>query len=360
MAGVAPRLWYDNLVQRAATVLAVSSELTSMPRGRLLFPLRSDIWRTATGWTVTAANNGIRTGGGDAFVAVGFYATGAALAAAIVAALEALNPTPIWACTYDAGTHKFTISADVAFTLLFGSGLPESIHTDLGFATTDTGSATSHTAGSASYQSRHWVHADLGSALAFTVAAVINHNLSTAGTIRLDADATSMVSQGIDSPSIDFQQALPGDAEMRQAYFASESKRYARFVITDVQNPAGFAELGIAFLGTYLDLAGFAPEVSDLSEPLSESTFAVQGADFHTKRQKRRGWQVRFQSRTPAERAALQAVEDLLGAGGKCFFDFDSADPDIRYVILPALNFTSAETDPVTWDLEMPLREALG
>ena len=368
MAGVAPRLWYDNLVQRAATLLAVSSELSSMPRGRLLFPLRSDAWRSAGPWViVTGVNDRIdfdRAGVKVATIAAGIYTTAASLCEAIRVAMEAADSTPVWASNYSSGTtFKFTINtSSETFILKFSSGANKdrSVAIDIGFAETDTGSANTQTGGLASYQSRHWVHVDLGATLAFTVAAVINHNLSTGGTIRIDGHTATMVAMGLQSTTPGFTQVLAGDATMRQAYFASQSKQFARFVISDVQNPVGFAELGIAFVGTYLDLRGFATDVSDTSEPLSESTFAVQGADFHTKRQKRRGWMVAFRSRTAAEKVLLQAVEDLVGAGGHVFFDFDSAASQIRYVILPGLDFKSIETDPPTWDLDMPLRESLG
>ena len=74
----------------------------------------------------------------------------------------------MWACSYDSGTGKFTISSDIAFVLLCGSGanLATSVFKSLGFIQSgstgsDTGSATSQTASFTSYQSTHFVGIDL-------------------------------------------------------------------------------------------------------------------------------------------------------------------------------------------------------
>src|SRR6185503_2128461 len=99
----------------------------------------------------------------------GTYTTGSALATAIVAALEAEDATPVWACAYNPTTHTFTLSADLAHTLLWSTGAnaTKSIGRDLGFDTSaDDASATSHTADVASYQSRHALYFDLGSSQA--------------------------------------------------------------------------------------------------------------------------------------------------------------------------------------------------
>jgi len=269
--------------------------------------------------------------------------------------------------TYDAGTKKLTIAratGTAAVVLKFGDGanLVSSVHPDLGYTDGNKTGLTSYTAENVSFQSRHWLHADLGSALSFQVGAIINHNLPAAGSIRLDGHTASMLTSGLAAaPGGAFTQTLPGDSELRHAYFASQSKRYLRLVLSDVQDPTGFAEIGIAFVGPYVALDGFATEVTDEHEPLSDVAYALNGAHFQTQRQARRGWRLAFPSRDEAERELLLALQDIVTIGRAFFFDFDSANPQIRYVFLDRmLAFKSVETDPVTWDLEMRLPEALG
>jgi len=372
MPGVLPRIFYFNVIQQAETVLVPSSELTAMPRGRLKFPLRSDVWRTLSGWTFKDPNKRLDfTEDGNARVAtvvLNTYSVGADVATQAQSAMNAApGVTNTYTVTYDGGTQKFTIARSTGTAVLvlkFGDGanLASSIHPDLGFTDTNKTGGTSYTAEQVSYQSRHFIHADLGQEFDLAVGAVINHNLLPAGTIRLDVHSSSMLTSGLGSaPGGAFSQVLQGDASLRHAYFASESKQFVRLVISDVQNPAGYGEIGIAFVGPEAILVGFSPDVTDDREELSEIAYAVNGANFQTERQTRRGWTVLFASRDDADKVALVQIQDAVKVGRPFFFDFDFADPDIRYVFLDSgLAFTSAETVPVTWDVEMRLREALG
>lgn len=365
---VAPRLFYLNLFQASTTVLVPSSEQASLPRANLLDQLRSRVWRTKVGWVIVAGVNDRidfnRGGVKSATIAAGYYATSAALCAAIVAALEAADATPVWASTY--AVSKFTISSDLAFVLLWFSGANKaaSVAYDIGFAETDTGSATSQTGSQLSYQSRHFLHADFGSSLSSRFVAVINHNLSAAGVMRLDVNATSMLATGFGAAVTQSQNLtgdIAGDTSTLRAYFTPVGGRYARLVISDGTNPSGYAEIGIAYLGDYLALTSFAPEVTDDREELSSIAIAINGAHFQNERQTRRGWSLNFHNRSVSEKAALITVAAVLKIGKPFFFDFDSNVPQIRYVFLDrGLSFKSTEADPVAWDLEMRLSEALG
>ncbi len=329
------RLLVTNRVMATATVLSASSAATGSPISRLKDQLRSKTWRSAVGWTIVlGVSDKIdfnRGGVKAATVAAGTYATGAALATAIVTALEAADATPVWACSYDAGTKKFTISSDLAFTLLFGTGtnLTKSIHIDLGFATADTGSATSQTAGSVAYQSRHAITADLGAAMSITAAIVINHNAGAGGTFTFQADAASLAAVGYgDAATPDFSQVLSGDASIRIAFFSDPNRRYLRLLITDVQNALGYSEIGVWFAGPYTEPAkGFAQGWGKAPESLNEVTVAISGAHFLDLKTERPIWTpIRWNARTAAARDALMTAFGTVPKGSNFFFAFDAVD----------------------------------
>jgi hypothetical protein len=118
------------------------------------------------GWNIVAGKNDKidfnRGGVKVATITAGSYTTGAALAAAVVTAMTAADGGATWTCSYAANT--FTVGANLAFVLLFGSGtnLATSAAKELGFAVSDTGSATSQVAGNVSNHTREWVDIDLG------------------------------------------------------------------------------------------------------------------------------------------------------------------------------------------------------
>ncbi len=343
MAGI-PRLCVTNRIQATATVLTASSAATGSPVSRLKDQLRSKSWRSAVGWTVGTPNAKIdfnRGGVKVATVASSTYATGALLAAAIVTALEAADATPVWACSYDAGTKKFTISSDLAFTLLFASGanLATSVHIDLGFATTDTSSAITHTADSVAYQSRHAITVDLGAAASINAAIVINHNAGSGGTFTFQADVASLAAVGYsDAATPDFSQVLSGDASIRIAFFSDPNKRYLRLFVSDVQNALGYSEVGIWFAGPYTQpTVSYSIGFAKTWEELSEVTVAISGAHFQDEKARRPSWGLQWSEVPEADRAALAAAFALVPKGRCFFFSFDAVTipTDTEYVFVP-------------------------
>lgn len=336
------RLAVTNRIQATVTVLAASSSSTGSPVSRLKDQLRSKTWRSATGWVITAANNVIdfnRGGVKSAGIGYGSHATGASLAVAITAALELADPTPAWTCTYDAGTKKFTIGSDLAFTLLFGTGanLATSVHLDIGFTSTDKGSATSQVAENASYQSRHAITADLGAAASVTAAIVINHNAGAGGTFTFQADAASLAAIGYgDTSTPDFSQVLAGDTNIRLAFFSDPNRRYLRLLINDVQNALGYSEVGIWFAGPYTQPAvNYAISFGKKWDELSEVTVSIAGAHFQDEKPRRPTWEIQWSGVPEADRAAVAAAFALIPRGRCFFFCFDTTSPtDTEYVYL--------------------------
>lgn len=308
----APALY--NLAIASSTAITASSYQTALPPAFLRDALPTKRWRSATGWNIVAGFNDRidfnRSGVKVATITPGNYVSGAALAAAIVTALEAADAPPVWACSYNVGTRKFTISSDLAFTLLFGTGanLTRSVAPDLGFAVADTGSSTTFTGGSATFHSREWLLFDLGSAQAFTVGIAFGHNLGTGGTITLKAKAAADVWV---APS--FTQVLTSDdlAGKRSAFFASQSFRYVLLQFDDTGNSNGYTELGIAHAGTYWEPGrGYQPGANRQAVPLSVVVRGDQGALQIARRPSPKVLALIFSGLSRTDRDTYQAIED--------------------------------------------------
>lgn len=362
MAGV-PRLMVTNRVQAPTSTLAASSAATGAPVSWLRDQLRSKAWRSATGWViVTGLNDRIdfdRSGVKVATLTAGTYATGAALAAAIVTALEAADATPVWACSYSGSTFKFTLSSDVSFTLLWSSGANTltACHKELGFAVTDTGSATSQVGASAAYTSRHWVRADLGSGLGVQAGIVINHNSGASGTYTLQGNA----SDAWTAPSV--SQVLAGDATIRVAFLgALQTYRYWRLLIDDCGNALGYGEVGVWFAGPYTQPSiSYAIGFEKSWEELSEVTVAVGGAHFQDERARRPQWSLAWSEAPSSDRAALAAAFALVPLGRCFFFAFDAATTptDTEYVFISE-GVGERLTAGIYYDVPVKLAGALG
>jgi len=322
------RLLDTNLAQLAATIISASSQ----DPGFLVTKLRDQslgaTYRSLLGWTVVAGFNDKidfnRGGVKVATITPGNYPTATLYAAAVVAALTAADANT-WTCTYSATTFKFTIGGAAAFTLLFSTGtnVATSAHLDLGYTSTDKGSATSQVAENVAYQSRHYLLFDLGSALAVTAGVLRNHNSGTGGTYTLYGKSSNnpWVTPGAGPTT------LAGDADIRLAYFGSSSMRYWAIVINDVQNSLGYAEVGIAAPFTYRQ-PSFCISVNfdEQQDDRSALGFALSGASYQTRRQRQRGWSVEWAEMPLADQVILDAW-GLASPRGSCFFfSFDAVD----------------------------------
>jgi len=316
MAAVTPRFLHDNLAILAATVIDASSEVSTLPPGRLRLATPTDVWRSKTGWNIVAGFNdkmdfNFNAGGADvATLTAGNYATGALMAAQIVTALEAADSAPVWTCTYDSGTKLFTIGADGNFVLLFltGANLAASVGPDLGYDVEDTASGTSAVADDAVYKSREWIRFDLGAAAAYTSGYVLGHNLGASHTVKLLGKSASDV---WDTPGN--SQTLAGDdlANKRILFFASQSYRYLLVLFEDQGNSAGFTEAGVVFAGTYDQLArGVEPGAVRRGVLLAPMVRGLGGAIFKETRNNPKTLTQSFRYLTRADVDTYQAMED--------------------------------------------------
>lgn len=327
---VIARFLHTNSVLASATSLSASSADSAHPVSWLRNALLAKPWRSKLGWTIVAGFNDKidfnRGGVKSATIAAGTYVTGADLAAAIVSALEAADATPVWACSYVGGI--FTISSDLAFTLLWSSGANKatSCAPDIGFAYTDTASATSHAAASAAYQSRHYVGFDFGSALSPLAFAVRGHNASGGSTFTVGKSAASVL--GAATSTVDTAVTTLSGTDPRVSFIASggAARRYWALVVNDCGSTTGYVELSVIFMGLYAQ-----PSITYESEPrtvedLSSVALGASGAHFHVERAQRQAWEITFHAAPAADYTLLEALRAAAPGGKSWWFAMDATD----------------------------------
>jgi hypothetical protein len=369
MADVTPRISYANLVTPGSVLIVASAAQSTHPAARLRHALRSDVWRTPVGWTVVEDENDSldfteqTTGDATATLTPGTYATGAELAAEIQTQLNAEATDNTYTCTYSSTTKKFTIaratgSASFGLEWATGANAATSCGKDLGFTVSadDTG-ATSYVADLASYQSRAWVTFDLGAAAAVRVGVVLNHNAGASGTFKLLANA----SDAWTSPSV--TQTLAGDADIRIAWFSTQTYRYWRLLVEDVQNTDGFTEVGVAWIGDYLQLAyPYQDGFKDGYEGGSEVSFGDHGAHYRDPKPGREIIKAAFAHHPDSDRLALKTFRSTVDRGG-CFIiarDPQNETTEALYAYIEDLEFEHSPADGLSWSFDIEFREALG
>jgi hypothetical protein len=335
------RLSKKNAVLHEDTTLEASSEETGFPVEALQDQQRQDFWRSAQGWTiVTGWNDRIDFDRGGVKVATatsGHYATAGLYAAAWVAAFEAADSTPAWAVGYNSVTGIFTIStAAHSFSLLLSSGanvLTRSGHLDLGLEdNVDTPPATSVVGVTAVYQSKHRIRLEVPAEArpdGITVVAVLEHNFSTDTQahdiiLRQFSDSGYSVFVG----STDLTNVNPDDTlGVRRSYIEDENVSYLELEIADRSNPDGYGELGVLWLGSYVEFTDrLDRSVTDDPEDFSRIEQGPDGTvyvDFGRNRS-RLGLQWR-----PLADDELDAMLDFLrdlSAGEAWLLDLDSGE----------------------------------
>lgn len=351
MAAITPRLLPDtyNLAIRATTAIAAISAQPGHPVTWLRHATPTQALRTKVGWDFSdgfnpkvpfkeAGNARVGT------IALGNYATGALAAAALQAAMNgAPGAVNTYTVTYDGGTGKTTIAratGAAAFELSWATAaagdVAASCGKDYGFdvSADDTG-ATSYTSDLAAYQSRRWIKFDFGSAQAYTVGLLRYHNLSAGAVVKLQGNATALVAAGAAAAN---EQVLVGNARQRILFFASQSYRHVRILVDDVQNVAGYLQLGVPYVGTSWEpsgtsVAGIALGYTEVAVGLTSIERAALGAIRKTKRATAEGkpqlYTVTFVALNRADKIAFKAIED--------------ADPHI-FLARDPLNFPVEDT----------------
>jgi hypothetical protein len=121
---------------------------------------------------------------------------------------------------------------------------------DSGYPDDNLGDWREYLPWAASGANSYTVDFNLGSALACTAFAIVGHNLNTCGArYKLEAG-----SNGVDFATAVVAYQTPGNNRTVAHYFANPDKRYYRLTI-DNNGGANFSpSIGIAFLGSYLEM----------------------------------------------------------------------------------------------------------
>ena len=352
-----------NLVKASATVLSADSAQQANPLRYLLDQLRSKVWRSQYGWVIIAGwNDSVRfdPSGGEltATIAPGFYATGSEIATAFAAALDAIDPGgTTYAGSYDSTTGKITLTTNNGALTLYWTSALSTARRELGYdATDETGDI--HVGDSAVYQSRHYLACDFGSALPITAAVLLDDNLSATATLKVQSSATSVLA-ALTAPTV--TQTLTDQGDHWKAYFASQSHRYVVFLIDDVGNKVGYAEAGIACLGTYRQpaVAYSSDPYVEQGEDLSTVDRATEGANFGDERPEARAWTLSWDDITDADAAIFRAFRTATPRGKCFFFDFDPATTGGMVYGFRDSPLPLPQTSGVYWTPTFLFREAL-
>lgn len=362
------RLLWENWAISDLTDISVSSEQLQFPKTYLRDPLRSKRWRTELGWNVDSEiNNTIDFDEGGpallATIASGNYATPAEYAAAVKAALDAAGGQ-VYTVTYSGVTNEFTISAAGVFGLLWSTGanFATSAARDLGFddSADDTG-LTSYTSDSSVYGSVAWVKFDLGSAR--DVRALIAFDGNFISTTVITVEANSSDSWASPAFSIDLQlDTADNDFVKALEFIDTETFQYWRIVINDAQNPDGFTEMGVPYIGEYQEPSnGYAAAFTQDRIELTGNSFAEDGANFQHVRNTAFRYPLNWLGIPTAEKTKFDEMAKLVKVGRPFFMALEPLVDiqNTKYVMLdrPMKDVFMA---PSHWRFNTDLREVLG
>ncbi len=368
----APRFWTGNTIFEGAA-LVPSSETAGLPVEALQDQQRSYTWRSAVGWTITDNNNRIDfDNGAGANVAVivnGYYATPAAMATAVTAALEAAASAPVWATSYNvAATDKFRISQGSNFTLLnlTGANKYRSAMPSLGYTmTADLSGATGFTAPCVAYQSEHFLEITLTAeqaAAGITGAAIIDSNF-VGGQVGNQMESASNATFAWSSPT---SRLVLNVSQLGRSYFASTTHQYWRLKVSDASNPIGYFQVGIAWLGNYIT-SPYCFSVNQTRKPRDFSSIqtAIPGQHAATFRSRRKEMSLEVLEVPDATaETTLRTFFSGINIGENFILDFD---PDLA-VATPQTGFLygflpDTESEGFSnfeyWTFQFPFCEAL-
>jgi hypothetical protein len=362
-------LLWDNLIARAATALSASSTADGRSPAWLADQLRSQAWRSATGWTIVAGFNDKiditegTTGDATATLTPGTYATGALMAAQIQTQLNVAATDNTWTCTYNSSVFKFVIGHDEVATggleWSTGANAATSAGLCLGYdvSADDTGSG-SYTADNVSYQSRHWIKANMGSAIAAEDTVLLGHNLSGGETVTIQQHTADTWSA---PDNEDSAWTSTADPYVNQA--SAVSKQWTRIVIEDVGNTDGYVEIGVWSQSPRESFtSGYANGLSRGRAGLATRGVALEGAHFLDSRAQRKNRPVRLVMATDAERTSFETMLDTVEKYYNFFVFYDgTASIDVLYASFSSdPDITHQETAlGDRWKITLPLEEAL-
>lgn len=280
MSAIDFRILDRNFTQVSNVNISATSEDASFPASNVGKPHRTDVWRSAGYFEITASNNKLdfkETSGGSevtATIPVGNYSV-SLLEETIKLAMDSISGVgATYTVSYDADTGLWSIATDLAFLSLLwntGTNTANSIGAILGFGTDadDTGS-TSYTAPAIALHTVERFILDIVStnepidsvALVFPPS---GHKLTDQATITLKGNHSNSWS----SPAV--SQSLTIDEEVGVAthfFTTDQAYRYWCIEISDPENPNLYVELSKVIIAKATNLGkapsvGFVYSVSD-------------------------------------------------------------------------------------------------
>ena len=212
---------------------------------RLTSPWRSAYEENVGGgyFEITAANKVLyfNEGAGiiQAFIPEGIYSA-QALAEEIEIQMDAVG-THDYDCEYDFNTFKFTISDNTGIFLLGIGSTVQAIWETIGYVTF-IGYTTSHEADNIRIHTHEYIQVSLTALAAFDGLFIFNHNIQTTGILKWQFSNNNFVSIPLEiSPTRSGNIAV-------SLLAAVQSYQYMRIYIEDIDNPAGYVQIGRAWL----------------------------------------------------------------------------------------------------------------
>jgi len=179
---------------------------------------------------------------------------------------------------YDFDDLKFTISVSVGTFELEGTGSTNAIWDTIGYDAVDTGLAASHEADNARIHTHEYVSVDMAAITDFDMVFIFNHNIQTTGTLKWQFSDDNFTTTPLEiSPTRSGNIAVHSFSTIR-------SYRYARIYIKDIDNPAGYVQIGRASINEmFTPEIGYRPgssqppiDKSILTESLSGEAMSIQ------------------------------------------------------------------------------------
>jgi len=344
MAGTA--FLYDNLFGNAT--LSHSSQHSNFPAANLKKRWFTKSWRSNYGTSSGWGNFNIEAGVNDdidfeetaaseltATLTAGTY-TADELATEIKTQLDVAGAST-YTVTYSDSTNKFTLASDRAgggntFKLLWNTGTNSvtTVGGTIGFDTSaDDADAASHTADNLRIHSEEWIVIDLGSAADIDAFALKYYNLTNTATIKLqgnDSDAWG-------APPVDITLTKTSGV-IAEIFSSTETYRYWRILITDVDNADGYVEMGRAFLGEYFNPARSYQDnyTKTLYDP-SDVLMSDGGQITTNQKTYYKTFQFNFRAQTTADTTTFMAIWDEVGLSKDFFFLRDKADTSTAFYV---------------------------
>ena len=172
---------------------------------------------------------------------------------------------------------------------------------------------------------------DLGSSQQVKALIIYDHNLTSAATITIDADAAATFNSGAGGAPELTETVTWASGKILHYLAAATTKRYWRLSITDAANPDLYVEIGELYLGSYMELSrnfrqGFSKPLSFIYDS-NKTPYGIKKKRFYNRQ---RSFSYKFNALSTTDLALLEALLESIsdksaGTLNPFFFNDDSA-----------------------------------